>query len=130
MLLSRSHTGTTLGRKKQTKLELTTRAETKKEMAQPRMALSARIAEMNLRSARIPEPANARIPGKAEKVIPSPRKSQPEKAQIAIDLPEKHPHRDLLIDNELIDEHRNDVNLKKGAQVEIAVASTAASPRK
>jgi hypothetical protein len=117
-----------LGRKKQTKLELTTRAETKKEMAQPRMALSARIAEMNLRSARIPEPANARMPGKAEKVIPSPRKSQPEKAQIAIDVPEKH--RDLLIDNELVDEHRSDVNFKKGAQVEIAVASRAASPRK
>jgi hypothetical protein len=128
MRFSRSHTGTTLSRKKQTKLEIATRAETKKEMAQPRMALSARIAEMNLRSTGIPEPANARIPGKAEKIIPSPRKSQPQKAQIAIDVPEKH--RDLLIDNELVDEHGSDVNLKKRARVEIAVASRAASPRK
>jgi hypothetical protein len=130
MLLSRSHTGTTLGRKKQTRLELTTRAETKKEMAQPRMALSVRIAEMNLRSARIPEHANSRIPGKAEKIIPSPRKSQLEKAQIAIDVPEKHRYRDLLIDNELVDEQGSDVNLKKRARVEITMASRAASPRK
>jgi uncharacterized protein YfaS (alpha-2-macroglobulin family) len=119
-----------LSRRKQSKLEITTRADTKKEMAQPRMAMSARIAELNLNSARIPEPPSASMSGKVEKVIPSPRKSQPEKAQIAVDLPEKHRYRDLRIENELTDEHGREVKLKKGAQVEVTVTSKPASPRK
>jgi hypothetical protein len=119
-----------LTRRKQTKLEIATRADTKKEMAQPRMALSARIAELNLNCARIPEQPSASMSGKVDKVIPSSRKSQPEKAQIAVDIPEKHRYRNLRIENELTDEHGRDVKLKKGAQVEITVTSKAASPRK
>ena len=92
--------------------------------------MSARIAELNLNSARILERSSASMPGKVEKIIPSPRKSQPEKAQIAVDLPEKHRYRDLRIENELTDEHGRDVKLKKGALVEITVTSRAASPRK
>ncbi len=45
-----------------------TRASVEKEMAKPRMARSARITELNLYTARIPE-----------------HPSQPEKAQIAVD---------------------------------------------
>jgi hypothetical protein len=130
MPLSRSHNGTTVSRKKQTKLEVMTLAETTKEMAQPRMAMSARIAELNLNSARMPEPPSASMLGKVEKIIPSARKRQPEKAQISVDLPEKHRYRNVRIENELIDEHGYDVKLKKGARDEITVTSKAASPRR
>jgi len=130
MLLSQSHNGTTLSRKKQTKLEMTTRADIKREMAQPRMAMSARIAELTLNSVRIRELSSASMPGRAEKIIPSPRKSQPEKAQIAVDLTEKPRYRDPRIENELIDEHGRDMKLKKGALVEISVTSKTASSRK
>ena len=106
------------------------RSDVKKEMAQPRMALSARIAELNLNCARIPEQPSASMSGKVDKVIPSSRKGQPEKAQITVDIPEKHRYRNLRIENELTDEHGRDVKLKKGAQVEITVTSKAASPRK
>ena len=107
-----------------------TRADTRMEMAQPRMAMSARIAELNLNSGRIPKPSNAGIHGKVEKIIPSPRKRQPEKARIVVDLPEKPRYRALRIENELIDEHGRDVKVKKGARVEITVTPKAASPRK
>lgn len=60
----------------------------------------------------------------------SPGKNQPEKAQIAIDLAEKHWHRDLRIENEVRDEHGRDVKLRKGARLEITVTSKAVSPRK
>jgi len=109
---------------------MTTRADIKREMAQPRMAMSARIAELTLNSVRIRELSSASMPGKVEKMIPSPRKSQPEKAQIAVDLPEKPRYRDPRIENELIDEHGRDMKLKKGALVEISVTSKTASSRK
>jgi hypothetical protein len=48
-----------LSRRKQTKLEITTRAGIKKEMAQPRMAMSVRIAELNLATTRISESTKA-----------------------------------------------------------------------
>jgi hypothetical protein len=119
-----------LSRKKQTRLEIATRADIKKEMAQPRMARSARIAELNLRTARIPEPPGTRMDGKVDKIIPSPRRSKPEKAQIAVDVPEKRGYRDLRIENALVDEHGDDLKLKKGAHVEITVTSKDVNRRK
>jgi hypothetical protein len=99
-----------------------TRASVKKEMAKPRMAKSARIAELNLDTARIPEQPSVTMPGTVYKIISSPRSSQPEKAQIAVHGAD-HPHRDLRIENTLTDEHGDDVRLKKGAHVEITVTA-------
>jgi hypothetical protein len=62
-----------------------TRASVKKEMAKPRMAKSARITELNLDTARIPEQPSTTMTGTVYKIISSPHPSQPEKAQIAVD---------------------------------------------
>jgi len=93
-----------------------------KEMAKPRMARSARIAELNLGTARIPQQPSVTMPGTVDKIIPSPRPSQPEKAQIAIDGAD-HQFRDLRIENTLTDEHGDDVRLKKGAHVDVTVTA-------
>jgi hypothetical protein len=91
------------------------------EMALPRTSKSARIAELHLDTARVPEQPRTVMPGKVDKIIPSPRPNQPEKAQISIegDLG----FRDLRIENSLTDEHGDDVKLKKGTAVEITVAA-------
>jgi len=99
-----------------------TRASVMKEMAKPRIARSARIAELNLDTARIPEQPSATVPGTVDKIIPSPRASQPEKAQIAVDGAGQR-HRHLRIENVLTDEHGDDVRLKKGAHVEVTVTA-------
>jgi hypothetical protein len=99
-----------------------TRASVRTEMAKPRMARSARIAELNLDTARTPEQPSATMAGTVDKIIPSPRPSQPEQAQIAVDGAE-HRHRDLRIDNTFTDEHGDDVKLKKGALVEVTVTA-------
>jgi hypothetical protein len=99
-----------------------TRASVRKEMAKPRMARSARITELNLDTARIPEQPSVTMAGTVDQIIPSPGPSQPEKAQIAVDGAD-HRYRDLRIDNMLTDEHGDDVKLKKGAHVEVTVAA-------
>src|ERR1700731_612506 len=96
------------------------RASVRKEMAKPRMARSARITELNLDTARIPEQPSATMAGTVDKIIPSPRPSQPEEAQIAVDGAD-HRYRELRIENTLTDEHRDDVSLKKGAHVDRTV---------
>jgi hypothetical protein len=92
-----------------------------KEMALPRMSKSARVAELNLDTARIPEQPRTVIPGTVDKLVPSSRPSQPEKAQISIEG--DHGHRDLRIENSLTDEHGDEVKLKKGAHVDVTVAA-------
>jgi hypothetical protein len=62
------------------------------------------------------------MPGTVDKIIPSPRPSQPEKAQIAVDGADQR-HRDLRFENILTDEHGDDVKLKKGAHVEVTVTA-------
>jgi hypothetical protein len=98
------------------------RAKVRKEMAKPRMARSAKIAELNLDSTRIPEQPSVTMPGTVNKIIPSPRPSKPEKAQVAVDGADRR-YRNLRIENALIDEHGDDVKLKKGARVEVTVAA-------
>jgi hypothetical protein len=61
-----------------------TRADVNEEMAKPRMARSARIAELNLDTARNIEPPSTTMPGTVKKIIPSLRANLPEKAQIAV----------------------------------------------
>jgi hypothetical protein len=99
-----------------------TRASVRKEMAKPRMARSAKIAELNLDTARIPEPPSTTMPGTVDKIISSPGPSQPEKAQIAVEGA-PHRYRDLRIENTFTDEHGDDVRLKKGAHVEVTVTA-------
>jgi hypothetical protein len=99
-----------------------THASVRKEMAKPRMARSARIAELNLDTARIPEQPSTTMPGTVDKIIPSPRPSQPEKAQIAVQGAD-HRYRDLRIENTLTDEHGDAVRLKKGAHVAVTVTA-------
>jgi hypothetical protein len=99
----------------------TTRVSVKKEMAKPRMARSARITELNLDTARIPQQPTIIMLATVDKIIPSPRPGQPAKAQIAVDAAD-HRHPDhLIIENTLTDEHGDDVALHKGAHVEVAV---------
>ena len=98
------------------------RASVKLEMAKPRMARSARIAQQKLDLARTAVHPSVSMPGTVDKIIPPPRPRQPEKAQIAVDGAHR-PHQNLRIDNDLLDEHGNDVKLKKGARVELTVTS-------
>src|ERR1700680_5349001 len=99
-----------------------TRASVKKERTKPRMAKSARIAELNLDTWRIPEQPSATMSGTVDKIIPSRRASQPEKAQIAVDGAD-HRYRKLGIENTLTDENGYNVRLKKGGHVEVTVTA-------
>jgi hypothetical protein len=99
-----------------------TRADVTKEMAKPRMARSARIAELNLDTARNIEQPSTTVAGTVKKIIPSPRTKLPEKAQIAV-AGAPLPYRNFRVENSLTDEHGDDVRLKKGAHVEITVTA-------
>jgi hypothetical protein len=59
-----------------------TLARVKEEMAKPRMAKSARIAELNLDTARIPERPSTTMSGTDGKIIPSPRMRPPENRHV------------------------------------------------
>jgi hypothetical protein len=122
-LLSRCHDWRMLHKKSKTKLSNNaTFASIRKEMATPRMARSAKIAELNLDPARIPEQPSTIMPGTVDRIISSPVPSRPEKAQIAVDGADRG-YRDLRIENTLTDEHGDDVKLKKGAHVEVIVTA-------
>jgi hypothetical protein len=109
-------------KKSKNTLDNATRSSVKKEMAQPRMARSAKIAELKLDTARISEQPSTTLLGTVGKIIPSVGPSKPEKAQIAVDGPERG-YRDFRIENALTDEHGDDVKLKKGAHVEVTVTA-------
>lgn len=70
-----------LQKKRKKEADNATQASVKREMAKPRMARSARMAEFNLDTA-IPDQPGATI-GAVDKIIPFPRPSPPERAQIA-----------------------------------------------
>jgi hypothetical protein len=97
-----------------------TRVSVREEMA----ARSAGIAELNLDTTRISEEPSLTMPGTVDKIIPSPRPSQPEKAEVSVDGAD-HRYRDLRIENTLTDEIGDDVKLKKGAPVEVTVTAKA-----
>jgi hypothetical protein len=99
-----------------------TRASIKKEIAKPRMAKSARTAELNLDTERVPGQARATLPGTVNKIIASLRTTQPEKGEIAV-AGEGDRYRDLRIENALADGNGNKVRLKKGAHVEVTVTA-------
>jgi hypothetical protein len=111
-----------LHKKRKTQPDDATRASVTKEMAKPRMARSARIAELNLDTVRTPEQPSTTMPGTVNKIIPSLGSAQPEKAQIAIDQADQR-YRVLRIENALTDEHGDDVKLRKGAHVDVTVTA-------
>jgi hypothetical protein len=108
--------------KSKNETEEATHASVLKEMAKPRMARSARMAEQDLDTARTPEQPSIIMPGIVDKKIPSPRPSQPEKALIAVDETDRS-YSDLRIKNTLTDENGDDVKLKKGAHVEVTITA-------
>lgn len=99
-----------------------TRVSVAQEMGKPRMARSAKIAQLNLDTTRIREKPSVTVPGTVDKIVPSPRPSQPEQAQIAVEGADRL-HRDLRIENMLTDEHGDDVRLKKDDHVEVTVTA-------
>ena len=98
------------------------RASLRRAIATLRMAKSGRMAELNLDTARISEPPSVSMHGTVDKIIPSPRLSQPEKAQIAVDGADPA-YRDLRIENTLTDANGDDVRLKQGAHVEVTITA-------
>ncbi|HXN26604.1 MAG TPA: hypothetical protein VN902_05750 [Candidatus Acidoferrales bacterium] len=91
-------------------------------MAKPPISKSARKMERILDTTRILEHPSTSMPGTVDKVIPSGRPSRPGKAQIAV----KHTgrrYRKLRIENSLTDAHGDEVELKKGAHVEVTVTA-------
>jgi hypothetical protein len=108
--------------KKKEQSEKARRARVDKEMAKPRVARSARIAQLNLDTDRIPELPSASVPGTVLKIIPPNRRGQPESAKIGLDAPDER-NRDLRIENTLTNEHGQDVKLKKGARVDVNVTA-------
>jgi hypothetical protein len=101
-------------------------AMVRNEMDKPRVARSAKIAELEMDPSRIREEPSISLHGIVDKIIPSPQPNQPEGARIAI-KEDNLPEQDLRIENSLTDEHGDDVKLKKGAHVDITVT---AEPRK
>jgi len=100
-------------------------ASVQTEMALPRMSKSAKIAELDLDSARITVHPRTIISGTVDKLIPSPLPNQPGRAQISIEG--DYGYRDLRIENSLTAAHGDEVKLKKGAHVDITVAAKYAS---
>jgi hypothetical protein len=93
-----------------------------KELAEPRMAKSARIAELKQDASRVTAQPSMSMPGTVDKIIVSSRLGQPEKVQIGVDGAEAG-YRDLRIENILVDEHGDDVSLKNGAPIEITITA-------
>jgi hypothetical protein len=112
-----------VGEKKTKKdIRSATRASVEKEMGQPRMSRSAKIAELDLDTARIREEPSTSMAGTVRKIIPPERGSQPEKAQVSVDAADTK-YRDLRVVNTLTNEHGDDVKLKKGARVDVTVTA-------
>lgn len=67
-----------------------------KEMDQPRMSRSAKLAELDLDIARIREEPSTSMAGTVRKIIPAERASQPEKTQVSVSAADKN-YRDLVL---------------------------------
>jgi hypothetical protein len=96
--------------RKNPKIDAATLASVKKEMAQPRVAASARISE----------PLGVRLPGIVDQIIPAVGNKQPEIAQIAIEGPEDL-YREIRIENALQNDVGDAVSLKLGSKVEVII---------
>jgi hypothetical protein len=90
------------------------------------MSRSAKIAALTLDRKRVRLPPSVSLPGTVDRIIPAKRSNKSEKAQIGVDGADQL-YRKLRIDNALVDEHGDDVKLKRGAHVEVTVAAEAKS---
>ena len=79
---------------------------------------------MTERSSDQNEKPSTTLPGTVEKIIESPHPSVPEKAQIGLEGAD-HLYREIRIDNVLRHEDGQEVALKPGAQVEVAIEADA-----
>lgn len=111
-----------LQRKGKKELKIATYAAVKYEIAKPRMSRSARIAELNLDTARNIEQPSTIMPRTVTKIIASRRTNLPEKEQIAV-AGAPLSCREIRIENTLTDDYGDDVRLKKGGHVEITVTA-------
>lgn len=66
------------------------------------------------------------LPGTVEKLIESPHRGVPEKAEIAVEGADDL-YREIRIENTLVDADGNEVKLKKGAAVEVTVEAEPAA---
>ena len=107
---------------KKTKKMLSTLLSVTKEMAKPRTAKSARIAELNLEPTHTPGQLSTSTTGRVDKITKSPSPGEPETAQIGIHGADKG-YRDLRIENVFAGEHGDEVSLKKGAQVRVTITA-------
>lgn len=105
-----------LHKKKKTEPRDATEASVRREMARPRVAKSAR------------KQPSTTIPGAVEKILPSPRPSLREKAQVVVDAPDPD-YRTLRIENTLTNKQGASVELKKGARVLVTVTAGPKHPR-
>jgi hypothetical protein len=93
------------------------------EMMQPRMARSAKIEALNLDTERVSKNPSTTMAGTVKKIIPSSKTNCPEEAQITLEVIGNH-HQNFSIENTLVNEHGDDVRLKKGAHVDVTVTAT------
>jgi hypothetical protein len=127
-ILARYHDGYVHRHNDVKKSPSATLADLKRELGKPRIAKSAKTAELNLESTRIPEHPSVTMPGTVEKIIPAKNASQPEKAVVSVDGAPQ-PHQVLRLENTLTDEHGDEVSLKKGAHVHITVTDETSAPQ-
>jgi hypothetical protein len=107
---------------KKTKEMLATLLSVTKEMAKPRIAKSARIAELKVEASRTPGQLSTSMTGRVDKITKSPSPSEPETSQIGIHGADRG-QRNLKIENVLADEHGDQVSLKKGAQARVTITA-------
>jgi hypothetical protein len=74
----------------------------------------------------VPEKPSVTLPGTVEKIIQSPARDVPEKAEISVDGADEL-YREIRIENTLSDESGKKVKLKEGAAVELTVEADAAA---
>jgi hypothetical protein len=99
-----------------------TRAKVLREMKKPRMARSAKIAELKLDTARISQRPAVTLAGIVDRIFPSSRASRRERVQVTVQGADRG-HRELRIENTLTDEFGDDARLRKGAHVEVTVTA-------
>jgi hypothetical protein len=77
------------------------------------------------------EKPNVTVPGKVEKIIESEGPNDPEKAEISVEGCDPL-YQEIRIENSLTDENGNEVQLKKGAEVDVTVKAekSATTPKK
>jgi hypothetical protein len=69
--------------------------------------------------------ASVTLPAVVEKIIASPDPSEPDKAQINIQEGAEPLYQEIRIENTLTDKNGDEVQLKKGARVEVTVEASA-----